>query len=209
MPDPLDEVLRQAQDLGFFGPGPVAEQRRHAEELCDLALSGLDAAGVEFVDLGSGGGLPGLVLAARVRDAGGSGALLESQQRRAEFLVGAVERLGLGDHLDVVNARAEDAARDPVYRERSTLVIARSFASPAVTAECAVGLLAPGARLVVSEPPDPDPSRWPTAQLATLGLSPAQVVGAGATHAALLHRQGLLDPKWPRKRGIPEKRPLW
>jgi 16S rRNA (guanine527-N7)-methyltransferase len=207
--DPLDEILRRAQDLGFLGPGSVEAQRRHAQELCRLALEGLEAASVaEFLDLGSGGGLPGLVLATHP-GAPRQGTLLDRQHRRTRFLQQAVEQLELADRIDVVTARAEDAARDPAHRERYGLLITRGFAAPPVTAECAVAFLAPGARLVVSEPPEPDPARWSPHDLAGLGLTGPHRVALGSTHAAILQRTGPLDARWPRKRGIPQKRPLW
>jgi len=212
--EPLDEVLRQAQDLGFIGPGSIEDARRHAERLCDLALEGLASEGLatepgwSWIDLGSGGGLPGLVLAGRLPE-GCTGTLLDSQRRRTHFLAEAVDRLGFADRIEVVTARAEDAGRDPSRRERYALVIARSFGSPAVTAECAVAFLRPGGRLVVSEPPEPDPRRWDAFGLAQLGLSAPDLVAEGETHAAVLHRIGPLDPRWPRKEGIPAKRPLW
>ena len=211
MPDDLDEILRQAQDLGMFGPGPIADHRRHAEELSGLALSGLGGESrVEFLDLGSGGGLPGLVLAWGLPDSVRlMGALLESQQRRAAFLQEAVDRLGVAQRIQIVAARAEDAARDDAHRERYDLVVARAFGPPAVTAECAVGFLRPDGRLVVSEPPESDPARWDAEQLVALGLSPPELCTGDHAHAAVLHRQGDLDPRWPRRPGIPTKRPLW
>jgi 16S rRNA (guanine527-N7)-methyltransferase len=211
VPDDLDEILRQAQDLGMLGPGALAEHRRHAEELSQLALRGLEPERpLEFLDLGSGGGLPGLVLARALPDSDHlAGALLDSQRRRAAFLQEAVDRLGLAERIQIVLARAEDAAREVAHRERYTLVVARAFGPPAVTAECAVAFLRPGGRLVVSEPPESDPTRWDTDQLAALGLSPPELVASAHAHAAVLHRQGDLAPRWPRKRGIPQKRPLW
>lgn len=211
MPDDLDEILRQAQDLGMLGPGPVAEHRRHAEELSRLALSGLERDhAIQFLDLGSGGGLPGLVLASGLPDSDRmTGVLLDSQRRRAAFLEDAVDRLGIAGRIRIVASRAEDAARDVVHRERYDLVVARAFGPPAVTAECAVAFLAPGGRLVVSEPPEPDPARWDAEQLAALGLSPPELRSGTNVHAAVFHRQGDLDPRWPRRPGIPAKRPLW
>jgi len=49
-------------------------------------------------------------------------------------------------------------------------VVARSFGSPSVTAECAAPLLAVGGQLLVSEPPSPSADRWPAAGLALVGL---------------------------------------
>ncbi len=211
MADDLDEILRQAQDLGMFGPGAIAEHRRHAEELSRLALHGLEGLGsIRFLDLGSGGGLPGLVLAWGLPESARlTGVLLDSQQRRVVFLAEAVDRLGCADRIEAVSARAEDAARDEAHRERYDLVVARGFGAPAVTAECAVAFLRPGGRLVVSEPPDADPARWDAEQLAALGLSPPELRASAHAHAAVLHRQGALDPRWPRRPGIPTKRPLW
>lgn len=204
----LDEVLRQAQDLGFFGPSPLARQRAHSEAFVGLVLERCGKAVPEsFLDLGSGGGLPGLVLAAAMPESRGT--LLEVQQRRAAFLAQVVERLGWAERIAVVNSRAESAAREPGHRSRYALVVARSFAAPAVTAECAVGFLRPGGQLVVSEPPDPDPGRWPEASLAVLGLEPPTITARdGATVAALALRAPVSD-QWPRKPGIPSKRPLW
>jgi 16S rRNA (guanine527-N7)-methyltransferase len=212
MPDALDEVLRLAQDLGFFGPGPIAAQRHHAELLTRIALQDMARSDrPAFLDLGSGGGLPGLVLAweDHLPTEGWHGVLLDAQQRRTAFLVEAVDRLGISDRVEVVTARAEDAARDPAHRERYDLVVTRGFGPPAVSAECAVGFLRPGGRLVVSEPPEPDPDRWDEGGLAELGLSAPRRAAADAAHAAVMERTGPLSSRWPRKRGIPQKRPLW
>ncbi len=202
----LLEILRRAQDLGMFGPGAIEGQLAHAEAFVALALADDPAAGPPFLDLGSGGGLPGLVLALRP-DA--TGTLLDSQQRRAEYLTEAVAALGLVDRIAVVAGRAEEIARDPAHRGRYGLVTARSFASPAVTAECAVGFLAPGGRLVVSEPPGGAPDRWASPQLAELGLSPGRFTHGARASAALFDHPTATPSRWPRRPGIPSKRPLW
>ncbi len=191
----------------MFGPGAVEGQLAHAEAFMALATEGEDQEGERpFLDLGAGGGLPGLVLALRPA---ATGTLLDAQQRRAEFLTEAVDALGLDDRIAVVAGRAEDVARDPAHRGRYGLVTARSFASPAVTAECAVGFLAPGGRLAVSEPPGGDPARWASPRLAELGLSPARFTQAAGASAALLDHPAATPPRWPRRPGIPSKRPLW
>jgi 16S rRNA (guanine527-N7)-methyltransferase len=206
--DPLQEVLRSAQDLGLLGPGPVEDQRRHAEAFCRLVAAALPTDAPHFLDLGSGAGLPGLVLAALLPRS--SGTLLDSQRRRGRFLDEAIHSLRMAARLETVSARAEDAARDAGHRERYDLVVARSFASPAVTAECAVAFLHPEGHLAVSEPPEEAPERWDEGKLRDLGLEPPTVVRADGATAAILRRTGApVDPKWPRKPGIPQKRPLW
>lgn len=202
---PVLEVLRRAQDLGMFGPGSIEEQLVHAEGFVAMALRDEQPA-PRFLDLGSGGGLPGLVLALR-SDA--EGTLLDAQQRRAEFLTEAVTELGLAERITVVAGRAEDVARRPAHRACYRLVTARSFGGPAVTAECATGFLGAGGRLVVSEPPGGDPERWSVPTLATLGFgSPRFLSGSGASVAILDHPADTPD-RWPRRPGIPTKRPLW
>ena len=105
-----------------------------------------------LADLGSGGGVPGIVLALRWEST--DVALVESSSRRARFLRETVELFGVGDRVVVVEARAETAARDPGLREAFELVTARGFGPPAVTAEIAAGFAQLGGLVVVSEPPD-------------------------------------------------------
>ena len=209
----LDEVLRQAQVLGFFGPGDLRRHQEHAQAFVGLVVAELGPDPPRrFLDLGSGGGLPGLALAEALPETPGT--LLDSQQRRTAFLEHAVAQLGWG-RIEVVNGRAEDVARAPAHRGQYDLVVARSFAAPAVTAECAAGFLRPGGRLIVSEPPiqgdEGAPGRWESGGLADLGFDPPTPVlasRAGATVAILRLPLRVAD-RWPRRPGIPNKRPLW
>ena len=109
----------------------------------------------------------------------------------------------------MVVARAEDAARREEWRGRLACVVARGFGAAAVTAECGVGFLAPRGELVVSEPPGGDAGRWDTAGLARLGLSGPEMVVTAGVAVARLRRDGPLDERWPRRSGVPARRPLW
>ena len=161
-------------------------------------------AGVERVlDLGSGGGVPGLVLAEAYPGMGF--VLLDAGVRRCRFLRVTVEALGLGDRVDVVEGRAETAARRPDLREGVDAVVARSFGPPAVTAECAVAFLRLGGALVVSEPPEAA-ERWEPEALADLGYAPAVGCGTGGFSFVRLEKVRT-DDRWPRRVGIPAKRP--
>jgi len=168
-------------------------------------LAGLPETG-RVLDLGSGGGLPGLVLASH-RPALEL-TLLDARRRACRFLreaVGALDR----DDIAVVEARAEAAARRPDLRETFDAVVARSFGPPPVTAECAVGFLRAGGHLVVSEPPEPEAAtRWPAPGLETLGFGPPVRRGEpGGSFVAMEKVRG--DDRWPRRVGIPAKRPVW
>jgi 16S rRNA (guanine527-N7)-methyltransferase len=161
-----------------------------------------------MLDLGSGGGLPGLVLATGWRNT--HAVLLEASERRGAFLVSAVEALGLRDHVDVVVDRAEHAARRDGLRHAFDLVTARSFGPPAVTGECAIGFLRPGGRLLVSEPPDSvRADRWPPDGLAELGLSFVGLTRAEGGTIAVLQSVTACPGRFPRRTGIPAKRPLF
>ncbi|HVW34600.1 MAG TPA: RsmG family class I SAM-dependent methyltransferase [Acidimicrobiia bacterium] len=156
------------------------------------------------LDLGSGGGIPGLVLATARPDLDLT--LLEARRRACAFLREAVGELGLG-RVRVVEARAEDAARRPDLRETFVAVVSRSFGPPAVTAECAVGFLRNGGVLIVSEPPS-DEARWPDDGLERLGLSAATLERHDdASFVRIVKVRA--DDRWPRRVGIPAKRPVW
>jgi 16S rRNA (guanine527-N7)-methyltransferase len=196
-------MLEEARERGFLGPEPVEHHITHGEALARL----VHPPGSPFLDLGTGAGVPGLVLALCWPDS--TAALLDAQRRRCAFTTRAMLRLGLGDRVRVLCGRAEDLARDPVWRGRFDLVVARAFGPPAVTAECAVGFLRRGGRLVVSEPPGEAPERWPTNRLRELGLSAAVLVRDGPTGAAIMTALGDPDERWPRRVGRPAKAPLW
>ena len=100
----------------------------------------------------------------------------------------------------------------PELREAFDLVVARSFARPAVTAECAVGFLHVGGRMAVTEPPDdrPEgPERWPTAGLRELGFGPATPLRSGTTGAIVAMKESATGDRWPRAVGRPAKSPIW
>ena len=148
-----------------------------------------------LLDLGAGGGVPGLVLATALPAT--TIVLLDASGRRTDFLRRAVGRLGLTSHVTVVTARAEVAGRDPTWRATFDAVVARSFAAPAVTAEAAAPFLRVGGQLVVSEPPDPSANRWPPQGLAELGLVRDGPTAAGMASFTLADR---CPDRFPRRR---------
>jgi 16S rRNA (guanine527-N7)-methyltransferase len=165
------------------------------------------------VDLGSGAGVPGLVLATRWET---SFLLVDAHRRRAAFLTEAIRELELTGRVAVAAVRAEELGRTPAVRGTFQLATARGFGRPAVVAECAAPLLAVGGRLVVSEPP-PDVTRsadrWPSPGLEKLGmagLGMREVHHPGREYHFVIAVQELVcPPRFPRRVGIPAKRPLF
>lgn len=158
-------------------------------------------------DLGPGGGIPGLVLAATWPSS--RWFFLEASTTRATFLTDVIAGLGWSDRIEVRAAPAEDSARDPQIRGQCDLVVARSFASPAVTAECGTPLLRQGSLLLVSEPPTPDPRRWPADGVAALGLQDEGEVRSEVGAVRVLRLVGEVEDTVPRRAGVPARRPRW
>jgi 16S rRNA (guanine527-N7)-methyltransferase len=200
---PDDRLIRQlerARDLGLLGPGPIEPHLDHATGfLTELAeVSG------RVVDLGSGGGVPGLILAMARPDL--EMVLLDASARRVAFLESAVAALGIVDRCRVELGRAEVIGRGPL-RASADAVVARSFGPPSATAECAAPLLRVGGLLIVSEPPDLT-DRWPAASLVQLGLVPVHR-SPGRPQMQVLLQQNPCPSAFPRRDGTPAKRPLF
>ncbi|MFP5256982.1 MAG: 16S rRNA (guanine(527)-N(7))-methyltransferase RsmG [Acidimicrobiia bacterium] len=198
MDEHLVAQLERSRQLGFLGPGPIEAHLRHSRAYL-RPLAGVVGT---VVDLGSGGGVPGLVVAAARPDL--HLVLLDSMAKRCRFLAEAVAALGLD--AEVVEGRAEEVGRSD-WRGRANAVVARSFGPPAATAECAAPLLKVGGRLIVSEPPD-SRARWPEHELKELGLRPTERLNDGA-FVQVLEQVVPCPARYPRRTGIPTKRPLF
>ena len=183
-------MLVQARRLGLLGPGPVPEAIAHARRLAAVIPPGCR----RVLDLGAGGGLPGLVIATDRPEL--ELVLLDASERRTTWLHRAVARLGLTARAEVVTGRAQDLGRDPAWRATIDAVVARGFGPPSLTAECAAPLVRACGVLIVSEPPDERPDRWDERWLRELGLQPT---GAPAGFARF-EQVRLCPDRFPRQR---------
>ncbi len=156
----LTEALGASQRLGLLGDRPIAEVIDHARAFVD-ALSDVSGA---VLDLGAGGGVPGLVLAVDRADL--TVTLLDRRTKRTDFLSRMVHRLGLGARVVVIAADVDDAIRDGVVGFDA--VVARGFGPPSFTLRTAARCVCPGGVIVISEPPIGD--RWDPALIDELGL---------------------------------------
>jgi 16S rRNA (guanine527-N7)-methyltransferase len=161
----LLETLRSAQRFGFFGDRPIEEAVEHSVGF--VSAIGSLPPGARICDLGSGGGLPGLVLGAAFPEA--TVVLVDRRQKRTDFLERAISRLGW-EHVRVRCDDAEAVVREvgSEVTEPFDVVTARGFGPPESTLRTAAALVAPSGRIVISEPPSGD--RWPDHLLAELGL---------------------------------------
>jgi 16S rRNA (guanine527-N7)-methyltransferase len=147
--DELVDVLRRSQELGFLGARPIEQVIDHARSFV-TALAVLDVTG-PVLDLGAGGGVPGLVIAHDHPDQ--MVTLLDRRRTRTDFLARMVRRLGWQDRVDVWNRDADD-----VTDHDFDAVVARGFGPPHETLAAALAWVRPEGFVVISEPPTGD--RW-------------------------------------------------
>ncbi len=202
----VEEALQRSSERGFLGTMTVADQIDHSLGFVWAVESSLGRSPRAVADLGSGGGVPGLVLISCWPDA--RLALIDANERRVDFLHTEVRD---NSKVEVVRGRLEDLGRDPVLRERFDLVTSRSFGVPGVTAECGAPLLEVGGLMIVSEPPDENPDdRWPLSGLRQLGLGrPTSLRFDARFGYRLLVKEAATPDRYPRRIGIPAKRPIF
>ena len=188
---------------------PAAAVDQHvADALVALELDPVRRAGV-IADLGSGGGFPGLVLAAALPAS--RVVLVEASAKKCAFLLRTAEAMGLRN-VDVVASRAEEWSAGI---GRCELVTARAVAPLGVLVEYAAPLLVEGGTLVawkgrrdLAEEADA------VAAADATGLAPAAVHlvrpwdGAEHLHLHLYVKVGRTPNRFPRRAGMARKRPL-
>ena len=202
----LYRALEESRARGFLGPAEISTQIEHATGFLRVWDDFSPIAPSEFLDLGSGGGLPGLVLLESWQC---SASLVDSMVKRTTFLDEVLHWEGAPSQGRVVNGRAEVLSRLPGFKEGFQLVTARSFGPPAVTAECAVRFLRLNGLLIVSEPPDDEGvDRWDPAGLTKIGMRSEGRVRKGAAFQ-ILRKVRSTPSGFPREVGIPGKSPLF
>ena len=204
----LIEILEKAREYKFLGPVQIEEHLKNGMGFVETLriLSHNYKTEQKVVDLGSGGGVPALVIAEQLPD--WHFLLIERKTKRAEFLQWAAKNLSFGKNITVFEGDVEIAARETQYEGTADFVTARSFASPPVTAECGCRFLRKGGFLIVSEPPDTD-DRWPAVALSPLGLEAIERSQSNYGTFQALELKNHPDQRYPRRSGTINKNPLW
>jgi 16S rRNA (guanine527-N7)-methyltransferase len=164
-----------------------------------------------FLDLGSGGGYPGLPLAVVLPAE--RALLVEPTAKKARFLETVVEATGLADRVDVAAVRAEALAADPAHRGRWPAVTARAVASLADLVELSFPLLAPGGVLFAWKRGDLV-AEVAAAQRAIEALGggalasvAVRVAGLEDHRLVVVARRGRVPPGYPRDPAARKRRP--
>ena len=119
---------------------PAQVVRRHFLDSAAL-LPSRSLQGKAVVDVGTGAGFPGLVLA--ILDPSAHLTLLDSQGKRLDWLAEVVGELGL-DNVTILQGRAEELGLDKEQRERYDTAVSRAVAALPVLAELCLPLVKPG-----------------------------------------------------------------
>lgn len=164
------------------------------------------------VDVGAGAGFPGVpikLVLPHLRLV-----LVEATQKKADFLVWLVGELGL-DEVEVVVQRAEETARLPQYRESFDVVTARALGPLPVALELTLPLSKVGGVTVIPQRGDVESEvRRSTLALDELGgriaaVEPVNTDGLPQDSVAVVVKKEKPTPeRYPRRVGIPSKRPL-
>jgi 16S rRNA (guanine527-N7)-methyltransferase len=196
-----------------LAPTAIRDRARALEMHLADSLTALEVDAVRnaeaIVDLGSGAGLPGLVLAIARPDA--SVHLVESQRRKCDFIARAALALKLGN-TRVVCARIEEWDEG---LEQGDVVVARALAAQPVVLEYAAPLLRVGGTLVDFRGRRADTDEQPgLAAAEELGLARTEVrrvapfPGAEEHHLHIYVKDGPTPARYPRRAGVARKRPL-
>ena len=207
----LDSLTCALPCLDALMAGAQHDERRIAHPCSQWEGQG-EGSSWRCIDVGSGGGLPGILLAIAFPTLRMT--LLESVGKKAAFLREAVADLGLGG-VTVRAGRAEDAAREPAERDAYDLVVARALAPLPVALELCLPFARPGGMLVLPRGSDL------ASQLADGEAAAEQLAARLRPPIALddpdlppgrslmvAEKLGPTSARFPRRPGMAAKRPL-
>ncbi len=199
----MHSKVRELARLLDSWPGLVSGPAQPLVEDCLVLLEHLGDAG-SVVDVGAGGGMPGLPLKIARPDLRVT--LLEADGRKAAFCVHAAAQLGLD--VEVFADRAEEAGHGPL-RESFDVAVCRALAPMAVLVELCLPLVRVGGRLLAMKGQVEEADfaiaalggGWPTVIQAP---SPARARGV----IVLVPKISPTPARYPRRPGVPSRRPL-
>lgn len=179
-------------------PDTIAEQIADAFALAPLIHGSL-------VDVGAGGGLPGIPLAILC---GVSVTLIDATAKKVAFLRDALQALRLKG--EAVTGRAETLGRDPRYRGRFTHATARAVGPAPTVLELTLPFVAEGGTALLQRGRLDDRERDAVRDAALVlgGEVTAELPAGGERRIMVVTKRTVTPERFPRRVGIPQKRPL-
>jgi 16S rRNA (guanine527-N7)-methyltransferase len=189
-------------------------QRRHFLESIALAKvlqdEGVTLRDRLLIDVGSGSGVPGIPL--KILEPSLRLTLVEAKQRKAEFLTALLPELGMSDVL-VISRRAEEVAHDPRHREQYDFAVAKALAPVRTLAELTLPFLRMGGIVLAPKGKEAEAeAKDARVALETLAGSLRGVfdlpLSQPAQKVVILDKDLPTPHRFPRRPGVPAKRPL-
>lgn len=164
------------------------------------------------IDVGTGAGFPGMPLAIMCPDK--KFLLIDSLNKRIKILNEIISELGL-ENVEAVHGRAEELARNKLYREQFDICVSRAVSRLSVLSEYCLPFVKKGGWLAAYKGPDADREIEDAhSALGKLGgkvmeIKNTEMVQFGISHRIVYIQKTMNTPKvYPRKAGTPEKKPL-
>jgi 16S rRNA (guanine527-N7)-methyltransferase len=168
--------------------------------------------GARVVDVGTGAGYPGIPL--KIVCPGMRLTLLEATHKKVTFLEHLIDRLEMED-VQAIHARSEELAQDPAHREQYDWAVARAVAKMPTLVEYLLPLARVGGAILAQKGEDaPAEVQGADKAISTLGgdvrqLVPVELRGLAETRYLVVVDKVAPSPeKYPRRPGMPKKRPL-
>lgn len=217
----IEALLEYAEKLAGYEKANVIGVRRVDEILLNHVLDSLScllfaplAEGASLIDVGSGGGLPGIPIALIRPEVNAT--LLEATGKKTEFLRYAIEGLAL-ENVRVLGGRAENVGTSKEERGGYDFAVIRAVAGLNVNCEYCVPLLGEGGYMISMK------GRISRSEVVT-GERAAGLLGAGLAeivpvpflpelpdkerNLVVVRKIAATPAQYPRKDGVPKKSPL-
>jgi 16S rRNA (guanine527-N7)-methyltransferase len=170
------------------------------------------SAGAQVIDVGTGAGYPGIPL--KIVCPGMRLTLLEAARKKVTYLGHLINELGLKD-VWAIHARSEQLGQDPTHREQYDWALARAVAKMPTLMEYLLPLVRVGGATLAQKGEDaPAEVQEAGYAISTLGgevrqLVPVELRGLAETrYLVVVDKVASTPQKYPRRPGMPDKRPL-
>ena len=170
----LEPVLRAAQKIGALSDTPIEQIISHALWFAQA----IPDSAKRVIDLGSGAGVPGLIIAFERPEL--ELVLVDRRSGRTDSLTRSVLALNLAGRVRVKCSEIADLARDSKFSKNFDAAISRGLGPPLETLRLSRDLVKVGGVVIISEPPPTAQSRWNPNQISMLDLEGPDRHGAVA-----------------------------
>lgn len=177
-----------------------------------ILLKYMDISGLRLLDLGSGAGFPGIPLKIMCEDS--EFVLIDSLNKRVNFLNTLIDALDLSG-INAVHGRAEDIAFDNEYRESCDVCLSRAVSNLSTLSEFCLPFVKPGGYFVAFKSDSSDMELSDSMNAVNLlgghfdkvekYFLPNTDIGRSLI---FIDKVSPTDMKYPRRAGIPLKKPL-